>query len=181
MCLRSFKAGSYRVQWQYKLFYILPHSPPMGVPVLWQDGPVVQFSHFLVSNVPSKFYRLDLDLDLDLVFFLNSKDQQKVLRFSLYCHARWLWWDEDKEGGGGGGASPQSKKEQRIPQKNKIMPQKICPNMDRLLENSWTLHYCDDCLTLSSMLYSLHNTARNVDGVALHCVVWHGMVLCVVA
>jgi hypothetical protein len=54
----------------------------MGVPVLWQDGPVVQFSHFLVSNVPSKFYRLDLDLDL--VFFLNSKDQQKVLRFSLY-------------------------------------------------------------------------------------------------
>ena len=50
----------------------------MGVPVLWQDGPVVQFSHFLVSNVQSKFYRLDL------VFFLNSKDQQKVLRFSLY-------------------------------------------------------------------------------------------------
>jgi hypothetical protein len=73
---RSLKAGCYRVQWQYKLFYILPHSPPMGVPVLWQDGPVVQFSHFLVSNVQSKFYRLDLLL---LVFFLlnsNSNHQQ---------------------------------------------------------------------------------------------------------
>ncbi len=63
------------MQWQYKLFHILPHSPPMGVPVLWQDGPVVQFSHFLVSNVQSKFYRLDLLL----VFFLlnsNSNHQQ---------------------------------------------------------------------------------------------------------
>jgi hypothetical protein len=36
----------------------------------------------------------------------------------------------------GGGASPQSKKGECIPQKNKNMPQKICPNMDRLLENS---------------------------------------------
>ena len=57
--------------------HILPHSPPMGVPVLWQDWPVkVKISHFLVSNVQSKFYRLDLDLDLDLpVFFFNSNNQ----------------------------------------------------------------------------------------------------------
>ncbi len=99
----------------------------------------VKISHFLVSNVPSKFYRLDLDLDLDLdlVFFLNSKDQQKVLRFSLYI-VTLAGCDEMKtrREEGGGGASPQSKKEERIPQKNKIMPQKICPNMDRLLENS---------------------------------------------
>ncbi len=42
---------------------------------LWQDWPVkVKISHFLVSNVPSKFYRLLL-----LVFFLlnsNSNHQQ---------------------------------------------------------------------------------------------------------
>ena len=37
-------------------------------------------SHFLVSNVPSKFYRLDL-----LVFFLNSKDQQKVSILEFCC------------------------------------------------------------------------------------------------
>ncbi len=50
---------------------------PKGVPVLWQDGPpVVHISHFLVSNVQSKFYRLLLlDLDLDLVFFFNSNEQ----------------------------------------------------------------------------------------------------------
>ncbi len=49
----------------------------MGVPVLWQDGPpVVHISHFLVSNVQSKFYRLLLlDLDLDLVFFFNANEQ----------------------------------------------------------------------------------------------------------
>ena len=63
----------------------------MGVPVLWQDGPVVQFSHFLVSNVPSKFYRLDLDLDIDLVVFLNSKDQLKDLHFSLYIVTLVVW------------------------------------------------------------------------------------------
>ena len=42
----------------------------MGVPVLWQDGPVVQFSHFLVSNVQSKLYRL-------LVFFFNQMSNKK--------------------------------------------------------------------------------------------------------
>ena len=49
---------------------------PKGVPVLWQDvSPVEHISHFLVSNVQSKFYRLDL------VFFLNSNNQSKVLHF----------------------------------------------------------------------------------------------------
>ncbi len=49
----------------------------MGVPVLWQDvSPVEHISHFLVSNVQSKFYRLDLDLLLLLlllpVFFFSQ-------------------------------------------------------------------------------------------------------------
>ena len=86
--VRSLNARCCCVQWQYKLLYILPHSPPMGVPVLWQDSLLRNVSHFLVSNVQSKFYRLDLLL---LVFFFNSNDQQKVLhsllRCSLYCHA----------------------------------------------------------------------------------------------
>ena len=43
--------------------------PPMGVPVLWQDGSVEHISHFLVSNVQSKFYRLDLLLLLPVFFF----------------------------------------------------------------------------------------------------------------
>ena len=89
----------------------------------------VKISHFLVSNVPSKFYRLDLDLDLDLVFFLNSKDQQKVLRFSLYI-VTLAGCDEMKKRReeGGGGKPPIKKKATH--------PQKICPNMDSLLENS---------------------------------------------
>jgi len=56
---------------------ILPHLPPMGVPVLWRDWPVkVKISHFLVSNVPSKFYRLVVVLLLLLldVFFLCPND-----------------------------------------------------------------------------------------------------------
>ena len=76
----------------------------MGVPVLWQDGPVVQFSHFLVSNVQSKVYLLDLDLDLDLVFFWNSNDQIKVLLSGVcrccVCNGR------RKRGAGGAGEAP---------------------------------------------------------------------------
>ena len=45
-------------------FISLPHSPPKGVPVLWQDSLLRNVSHFLVSNVPSKFYLL--------VFFFSS-------------------------------------------------------------------------------------------------------------
>ena len=48
-------------------FISLPHSPPKGVPVLWQRWSVYSHvSHFLVSNVPSKFYLLLL------VFFSSS-------------------------------------------------------------------------------------------------------------
>ncbi len=51
---------------------------------LWQDvSPVVHISHFLVSNVQSKFYRLLLDLDL-LAFFFN---QITKLNFFACC-----WW-----------------------------------------------------------------------------------------
>ncbi len=57
-------------------------------------GPVkVKISHFLVSNVPSKFYRLDLLLLLLIVFFLlnsNSNHQQFQSSDSdvvaVWCH-----------------------------------------------------------------------------------------------
>ena len=83
---RSLDAGCCGVQWQYKPFNILPHSPPMGVPVLWQDWPVkVEISHFLVSNVQSKVYRLDLLL---VFFFNNSPTKSPLLSASCCCCCR---------------------------------------------------------------------------------------------
>ena len=72
------------ISWYLKRKYSNPPlSPPTGVSLLWQDGPpVVHISHFLVSNVQSKFYRLLL-----LVFFFN---QITKLKFSLFACC-WCW------------------------------------------------------------------------------------------
>ena len=65
-------------------FISLPHSPPTGVPVLWQRWSVYSHvSHFLVSNVPSKFYLLLLLLLL-LVFFSNFQFKN-LAAFLLLC------------------------------------------------------------------------------------------------
>ena len=71
--------------------HILPHSPPLGVPVLRQNWPVkVNVSLSLVSNVQSKFYRLDLDLDL-AVFFFKFKATKKFQYFELFDFVSVRW------------------------------------------------------------------------------------------
>ena len=65
--------------------HILPHSPPMGVPILWQRWSVYSHvSHFLVSNVQSKFYLL-------LFFFsssfpISNSKTWPFFFFSVCCH-----------------------------------------------------------------------------------------------
>ena len=60
----------------------------MGVPVLWQDSLLRNVSHFLVSNVPSKFYLLLL------VLFSNFQFKNLAV-FLLLCllphHTTTLW------------------------------------------------------------------------------------------
>ena len=53
--------------------YLATLTPRWGSPYCGKYvSPVEHISHFLVSNVQSKFYRLDLDL---LAFFFNSNEQ----------------------------------------------------------------------------------------------------------
>ena len=63
--------------------FISCHTHPRwGSPIVARWTPVVHFSHFLVSNVQSKFYRLLLP-----VFFFN---QITKLKFSLFACC-WCW------------------------------------------------------------------------------------------
>ncbi len=81
------------------ILYLATLTPNGGPRIVASIGPVkVKISHFLVSNVPSKFYRLDLLLLLllllllDVFFLLNSNSNHQQFQSSdsdvdaVWCH-----------------------------------------------------------------------------------------------